>query len=162
MLAYYLYTNVLRTKNIILKLLQLKFSNWFGHDISYHIGSSTILNDYLAGILRAANEMLSNINMFRSPLVDWVLGQSDCTLVVLKNQNRATYFTPMSFIIWVRYIPSWTAAARVIYSASHDDRATVGRFLDFQEIRGPALFKLKQYPLILCLSSVDDAQSASL
>ena len=69
--------------------------------------------------------------------------------------------SPMSFIIYVRYIPSWTAAARAIYSASHDDRATVGCFLDFQEIREPALFKLKQYPLILHLSSVDDAQSAS-
>ena len=51
------------------------------------------LNDYLACILRAANEMVSNINMFRSPLVDWVLGQGDCTLVVLKNQNKATYLT---------------------------------------------------------------------
>ena len=90
MLVYYLYTYVLRTKNIIPKLLQLQFRNWFGHDISYHIGSRTILNDYLACILRAANEMVSNINMFRSPLVDWVLGQGDCTLVVLKNQNRAT------------------------------------------------------------------------
>ena len=65
MLAYYLYTYVLRTKIIISKLLQLKFSNWFGHDISYHVGSGTILNDYLACILRATNEMVSNINMFR-------------------------------------------------------------------------------------------------
>lgn len=85
MLAYYLYTYVLRTKNIIPKLLQLKFSNWFGHDISYHIGSRTTLNDYLACILRAANEMLSNINMFRPSLIDWVLGQGDCSLIVLKN-----------------------------------------------------------------------------
>ena len=52
MLAYYLYTNVLRTKNITLKLLELKFSNWFGHDLSCHIGSRTILNDYLACIVR--------------------------------------------------------------------------------------------------------------
>lgn len=45
--------------------------------------------------------------------------------------------------------PLWTAAATVIYSASHDERATIGCFLGFQEIRGPVLFNLKEYPLIL-------------
>ena len=44
-LLVYLY--VLRTKNVIPKLLQLKLGNWFGHGISYHIGGGTILNDYL-------------------------------------------------------------------------------------------------------------------
>ena len=160
MVACHFHTYVLRTKSITPKLLQLKFSNWFGHDISYHISSGRILNDYCACILCAANKMVSNINVFRSLLIDWVLGQVDCTLVVLKNKDRATYLT--NILYHLREILSWTAAARAIYSASHDDRATVGCFLDFQEIRGLALFKLKQYPLILHLSSVDDAQSASL
>ena len=48
------------------------------------------------------------------------------------------------------------------YSASQDDRATVGCFVDFQEISGPVSVKLKQYPEVLHLSSEDDAQSASL
>jgi len=84
MLAYYLYTYVSQTKNMIFKLLQLKFSNCFGHDISYHVCSGTILIDYLACILCTANEMVSNINMFPPVVIDWVLGEGDSTLVVLK------------------------------------------------------------------------------
>ena len=100
-IAYYLYTNVLRTKNIILKLLQLKFSNWFGHDLSYHIGSKTILNDYLAWILRAANEMVSNINMFRSPLVlllRWLLDKAIVPWLSSKIKT-GPLTSPMSFLI---------------------------------------------------------------
>ena len=131
--------------------MQLKFSNWFGHDFSYHIGSRTILNDYLACILRPANEMVSNINMFQPPLIDWVLGQGDRTLVVLKNRNRYAYLTNVLYHL-----------SEVHTFLDCCCQSTVGCFLDFQEIRGPALFKLKQYRLILSLSSVDDAQSASL
>jgi len=39
---------------------------------------------------------------------------------------------------------SCTEAASAMYSASHDDSATVGCFLDFHEMGGRVLNKLKQ------------------
>ena len=41
-------------------------------------------------------------------------------------------------------------------------RATVGCFLVFHEIKGPFSFKQTQYPVVLRLSVVSAAQSASL
>ena len=49
-----------------------------------------------------------------------------------------------------------------MYSASHVDNTTVGCFFDFHEMAGPCLVKLKQYPVVLRLSSTEDAQSESL
>ena len=56
---------------------------------------------------------------------------------------------------------SWTEAASAIYSASHDDRATVGCFLDVQEIGGPSGFIMNTYPVVLRRSSVELPQSES-
>ena len=53
------------------------------------------------------------------------------------------------------------AATSDMYSASQVDSATVGCFLDFQEIIGPVGEIWKQYPVILFLSSRELAQSAS-
>lgn len=61
-----------------------------------------------------------------------------------------------------RYRLSWLVAASATDSAAQVDKATVCRFLLFQDITGPFSVKLKQYPVVLLLSVLLAAQSAPL
>ena len=118
------------SKNVTPEFLQLEHCCCLSHQFSCHVCCGTIFDNNLTSVLHCSDEMITDITLLRS--------------LSIYDLERLVHTGHLNN--WVRSKPSYTAADSAMYSAAQDDSATVGCFFDFQEIRRPVLFRLKQYP----------------
>lgn len=137
-------------KNVTPELLQLELCCCLSHQVSCHVCCGTIFHNNLASYLDCLNEMIIVSIYFD---LCWFTGFLDREIAPWLSSTITTGpHISLSLNSWMTYKPTCTTLNGAMYSASQDDSATV----DLQEIRGPSLFRLKQYPLVHHLSSVND------
>ena len=67
-----------------------------GHDVCSHVACRNILNGNETVLVRLSNEMIFNINMFRSFVKARVLSKLNSTLVVNEEKLRIAVFIGLS------------------------------------------------------------------
>jgi hypothetical protein len=77
----------IRDANLLLHLLKLDACQGFGQDVYQLITSFCELNLNSSFCSTLANEVITNPNVLTSPMVNWVLDEINCCLVIHLQQT---------------------------------------------------------------------------